>query len=55
METDFGFQTRAYYCFLEWLTTYSNLNECAQMLHNNGRSEASLVETSYWWNGDYSA
>ena len=32
METDFGFLTRVYYCFVEWLTTYSHLDMYALML-----------------------
>ena len=45
METDSGFWTRAYYCFVEWLTTCSNLDEYAQKLHSDDRNVASLVET----------
>ena len=48
METDSGFQTRAYYCFLEWLTTYSNLNECALKLRSDDRNSVSLVMTFYY-------
>ena len=47
METDFGFQTRAYYCFVEWLNTCSNLDEYALKLHSDDRDEASLVEAFY--------
>ena len=47
METDFGFRTRAYYCFVEWLTTCSNLDVYALKLHSDDRDVASSVETFY--------
>ena len=45
METNFGFQTRAYYCFVEWLTTCSNQDKYALKLHSDYRNAASFVET----------
>ena len=45
METDSGFRTRSYCYFVEWLTTYSNLDEYALKLHNDDRDAASSVET----------
>ena len=45
METDSDFQTKTYYCFVEWLTTYRNLDEYALKLHNDDRNAASSVET----------
>ena len=45
METDSGFRMRPYYCFVEWLTTCSNLDEYALKLHSDNRSAASFVET----------
>ena len=46
METDSGFWTRAFYCFVEWLTTCRNLDEYTLKLHNDDRNVASFVETS---------
>ena len=48
MEIDSGFQTRAYYYFIEWLTTCNNLDEYALNLHNDDRNAASSVETFYY-------
>ena len=48
MVTDSSFQTRAYYCFLEWLITYSNLDECALKLRNDDRNAVSFVKTFYY-------
>ena len=45
METDFGFQTRAYYCFVEWLTTCSNLDKYAPKLQSDDRNATSFVKT----------
>ena len=45
METDSGFQMRAYYCFVEWLTTSNNLDEYALKLHSDDRNVASSVKT----------
>ena len=45
METDSSFRMRAHYCFVEWLTTYSNLDEYALKLHNDDKNMASSVET----------
>ena len=45
IETDFGFQTKAYYCFVKWLTTCSNLDEYALKLHSDDRNAASFVKT----------
>ena len=47
METDSGFWTRAYYCFVEWLTICSNLNEYALKLYSDDRDAASSVETFF--------
>ena len=45
MEIDFGLRTRSYYYFVEWLTTYSNLDKCALKLHSDDRDAASSVKT----------
>ena len=45
METDSGFRMKAYYCFVEWLTTYSNLDEYALKFHSDDKNAASFVET----------
>ena len=45
MEIDSDVQKRPYYCFIEWLTTYSNLDEYALNLHSDDKSVASFVET----------
>ena len=45
METDSGFWTRAYYCFVEWLTICSNLDEYALKLYSDDRDATSSVET----------
>ena len=45
METNSSFRTRAYYCFVEWQTTCSNLDESALKLHGDDRNAASLVKT----------
>ena len=45
METNFGFPMRSYSCFVEWLTTYSNLDEYSLKLHSDDRDAASSVET----------
>ena len=45
METNPSVQTRAYYCFVEWLTICSNLDEYTLKLYNDDRDVASLVET----------
>ena len=42
---DFGSLEMRHYCFVEWRNTYSNLDKCAEILHNSDRSEAALVET----------
>ena len=34
-----------HYCFVEWLTTYSNLDKCVLKLHSDDRNEASFAET----------
>ena len=44
-KTDFGFQTRSCCCYVEWLTTCSNLDEYALKLHINDRDVTSLVKT----------
>ena len=45
METNSGFQKRSYYCFVEWLTTYSNLDEYALKVHSDDRNAVFSVET----------
>ena len=45
METDSDSQMRPYYCFVKWLTTYSNLDEYALKLHSDDRIVVSFVET----------
>ena len=47
MEIDFGFRMRAYYYFVEWLTTCKNLNRYVLKLHSDDRNAASFVETFY--------
>ena len=47
MEIDSGFRMRAYYCFVEWLTTCSNLDEYALKLYSDDRDAASSVETFF--------
>ena len=48
METDFGFRMRSYCCFVEWLTTYSNLDKYALKLHSDDKDMAFSVETVYY-------
>ena len=45
METNSDVQTRAYYCFVEWLTTCSNLDEYTLKLHSDDRNAASSINT----------
>ena len=45
METNSSFRTRAYYYFVVYLTTCSNLDKCALKLHSNDKNVASFVET----------
>ena len=47
MEIDSDFQMRPYYCFVEWLTTYCNLDEYALKLHSDDKNVASSVETFF--------
>ena len=47
MEIDSGFRMRAYYCFVEWLTTCNNLEEYALKLYNDDRNAVSFVETFF--------
>jgi len=54
MRVGVNFGSLTHYCFVEWLTTYSNLDECAQMLHKSDINKASLVKTSCWWSDDLS-
>ena len=44
MEIDSGFRMKAYYCFVEWLTTYSNLDEYALKFHSDDKNVASSVK-----------
>ena len=48
MEIEFGFQMRAYYCFHEWLNTYSYLDKYALKLRSEDRNAASFIETFYY-------
>ena len=43
METDSSFPMRSYCYSVEWLTTYSNLEEYVQLLHSDERDAASFV------------
>ena len=43
IEADFGFQTLSCHCSVKWLTTYNNLVEYDQQLHNDDRDAASFV------------
>ena len=43
IEANFGFQMLSCHCFVEWLTTYSNLVEYDWQLHNDDRDAASFV------------
>ena len=45
MGTDCSYRMRAYYCFVEWLTTCSNLDEYALKLYSDDRNAVSSVET----------
>ena len=45
MKIGSGLRTRSYYCFVEWLTTCSNLDKCALKLHSDDRDVVSSVET----------
>ena len=45
METDSSFRIKAYYCFVGWLTTCSNLDEYALKIHSDDRNETSFVKT----------
>ena len=47
MEIGSGFRMRAYYYFVEWLTTCSNLDEYALKLYSDDRDAASSVETFF--------
>ena len=47
METGSGFRMRAYYYFVEWLTTCSNLDEYALKLYSDDINAASSVETFF--------
>ena len=43
IEVDFGFQMLSCHCSVECLTTYSNLVEFEQQLHNDDIDDASFV------------
>ena len=43
METNSSFQMRSYCCYVEWLTTCSNLDEYALKLHSDDRDTASSI------------
>ena len=45
MGTDSGFRTKAHYCFVEWLTTCSDLVEYALKLYSDDKDAASSIET----------
>ena len=44
IEADFGFQMLSCHCSVEWLTTYSNLAEYDQQLHNGDRDASSFIQ-----------
>ena len=44
IEADSGFQMLSCHCSVEWLTTYSNLVEYHQQLHNDDRDVASSIQ-----------
>ena len=46
MKIDSDFQMRPYYCFVEWLTTYNNLDEYALKLHSDDRIDLPLSKFS---------
>ena len=45
MEADSGFPTQSCYCFVEWLTTYSNLVKYVQLRHNDDRNAVFSIWT----------
>ena len=45
---DLDHQMITHYCSVEWLTTYSNLDECVPKLHSDDRNAASFFETFYY-------
>ena len=49
VKSDLDHRMMTHYCFVEWLTTYSNLDECVLKLHSDVRNAASLVETFYYY------
>ena len=46
LEIDYDFQMRPYYCFVEWLTTYNNLDEYALKLHSDDGIDLPLSKFS---------
>ena len=42
METDSDFRMRSYCCYVEWLTTCSNLDKYALKFHSDDRDAASI-------------
>ena len=44
IEANFGFQMLSCRCYVEWLTTYNNLVEYDQQLHNDDRDATSFVQ-----------
>ena len=48
VESNLDHQMITHYYSVEWLTTYSNLDECVLKLHLDDRNAASLVETFYF-------
>ena len=45
METDSGFLTRSYHCFVEWLTIGSNLVEYVLQFRSDERNATSSTQT----------
>ena len=48
VEFDLDHQIITHYCYVEWLTTYSNLDECVMNLGSDDRNAASFFETFYY-------
>ena len=49
LEIDYDFQMRPYYCFVEWLTTYNNLDEYALKLHSDDGIDLPLSKFSLYF------
>ena len=48
VESDLDHQMITHYCSIEWLTTYSNLENGVLKHHSDDINAASLVKTSYF-------